>query len=259
MDLELIIIAIFCYVDDKVKDINRHPQSKLYPGELITLGLLFALKGGKYRRFYRWLKNNFLYLFPCLPEQSKLFRLLESHSDWCDKFLVEPTILNIIDTYGIEIIHPIREGRSDKQFGKKGKSNHRWIVGVKWAVIINQQGKIVLHDVKTANVCDNNFNSLVEEGIGERGITFGDAGFRSKNGLPPNLKICKRGEWNERMLIERLYSQVTQTCSLKKISHRVEKYIRARLQYVAALVNCLCDLSEQLFSNPLQSWLEFVL
>jgi hypothetical protein len=51
--------------------------------------------------------------------------------------------MSIIDTYGIELIHPRREGRSDAQLGRKGKSNGRWIVGVKWAVLINQRGEIV--------------------------------------------------------------------------------------------------------------------
>jgi hypothetical protein len=35
-------------------------------------------------------------------------------------------VLGVIDTYGIELIHPIREGRSPQQIGRKGVSNHRW-------------------------------------------------------------------------------------------------------------------------------------
>ena len=44
-------------------------------------------------------------------------------------FLGRPTVLGVIDTYGIELIHPVREGRSSQQIGRKGLSNHRWIVG----------------------------------------------------------------------------------------------------------------------------------
>ena len=40
-------------------------------------------------------------------------------------------MLGVIDTYGIELIHPMREGRSPQQIGRKGLSNHRWIVGGK--------------------------------------------------------------------------------------------------------------------------------
>ncbi len=32
---------------------------------------------------------------------------------------------------GIELIHPMREGRSPQQIGRKGLSNHRWMVGGK--------------------------------------------------------------------------------------------------------------------------------
>jgi len=41
-----IILHIFCLVDDKLPKIPRHSQAKLYPSELVTIGILFALKGG---------------------------------------------------------------------------------------------------------------------------------------------------------------------------------------------------------------------
>lgn len=36
MTTELIIIAIFCLVDDRLPVIQKHPQAKLYPSELVT-------------------------------------------------------------------------------------------------------------------------------------------------------------------------------------------------------------------------------
>jgi hypothetical protein len=45
-----------------------------------------------------------------------------------DKFLAEPSAESLLDSFGVELIHPIREGRSPAQIGKKGVSNHRWIV-----------------------------------------------------------------------------------------------------------------------------------
>jgi len=35
-------------------------------------------------------------------------------------FLGRPTVLGVIDTYGVELIHPMREGRSPQQIGRKG-------------------------------------------------------------------------------------------------------------------------------------------
>ena len=48
MTTEDIIIQIFCFVDEEMKEIPKHPQAKLYPSELVTIGILFALKGGHF-------------------------------------------------------------------------------------------------------------------------------------------------------------------------------------------------------------------
>lgn len=117
-----------------------HPQAKLAPSEVVTLGLLFALKGSGTRVFYRWAKRDLKPLFPKLPERTRLFCLLAAHHDGTQVFLASPTVLGICDSYGIELVHPMREGRSETQIGKKGKSNHRWIVGAKLALVLNQWG-----------------------------------------------------------------------------------------------------------------------
>src|SRR5438046_7280116 len=81
------------------------------------------------RPFYRWLTRDSRALFPHLPERTRLFRLCTTPHDWTQAFLAAPTVLGVIDTYGIELVHPMREGRSSQQIGRKGLSNHRWIVG----------------------------------------------------------------------------------------------------------------------------------
>ena len=117
------ITALFCQVADQIPDIPKHPQASLWPSEVVTLGLLHALKGVGNRPFYRWLTRDYRPLFPRLPERTRLFRLLRTHHDWTQAFLASPTVLGVIDTYGIELIHPIREGRSPQQIGRKGVSN----------------------------------------------------------------------------------------------------------------------------------------
>ena len=84
----------------------------LWPSEIVTLGLLHALKGGSNRAFYRWLTRDYHALFPCLPQRTRLFGPFQTLQDWTKGFLATPTVLGIIDTYGIELIHPMREGRS---------------------------------------------------------------------------------------------------------------------------------------------------
>lgn len=63
-----------------------------------------------------------------------------------------------MDSFGIELTHPRREGRSDKQIGKKGKSNLRWIVGAKLCFVLDHMGRVVDWAVDTANVHDAEFS-----------------------------------------------------------------------------------------------------
>jgi len=54
---------------------------------------------------------------------------------------------------------------------------------------------------KLAHVPDNAFHGLIAEFADEM-IILGDIGFHAKDGDPPNLKVCKRGRWNVRMVVE---------------------------------------------------------
>ena len=196
------ITALFYEVDEQLRAIPKHPEAHLWPSEVVTLGLLHALKGGGNRAFYRWLTRDYRPLFPRLPERTRLFRLFTTHQDWTQAFLAAPTVLGVIDTYGIELIHPMREGRSPQQIGRKGLSNHRWIVGGKLCLLLNQWGLIVGWACATANVADNTFQWLIQQ-VDGRMIVLSDTGFHAAEGDPSNLKLCQRGEWEDRMLVEK--------------------------------------------------------
>ena len=133
------ITALFCQVDDQLPAIPKLPEARLWPSEVVTLGLLHALKGVGNRAFYRWLMRDYRALFPRVPERTRLFRLFRTPQDWTQVFLAAPTVLGVIDTCGIELIHPTREGRSPQQIGRKGLANHRWIVGGKLCLAVNQR------------------------------------------------------------------------------------------------------------------------
>lgn len=68
MTTEDFITELFCRIDDQMKDIAKHPQANLYPSEVVTLAVLFALKGVGDRAFYRWIARDYRPLFPKLPE-----------------------------------------------------------------------------------------------------------------------------------------------------------------------------------------------
>lgn len=247
MPMEDIIIHLFCIIDDELADVKQHDQARLHPSETVTIGAMYALKGGGYRAFYRWLSKNWRHLFPKLPERSRLLRLLGHYRTLTDRFLQKPSFFTVMDSFGIEMIHPIREGRSPDQVGKKGKSNHRWIVGVKWCPLINNRGEVVDWDWNTANEHDQVFRPVAEQYDGET-ITLTDSGFVLADAPPSNIKLCTRGTWNERMLIETINSLVTVVFHSKKISQRVDTYIEARLAYMTALINILLRITDGVLS-----------
>lgn len=232
------IIELFCCIDDQMKNVKKHSQALLYPSELVTLGCLQALKGGGGRAFYRWLTRDYSELFPKLPVRTRLFRLFKTHQRWTAGFLAKPSLLGVIDSFGIELIHPMREGRSPNQIGKKGISNHRWIVGGKLCLAVNHLGAVIGWSWLTANVHDSCFHPVIEFFKADS-VIFSDTGFHSAKGDPENLKCCKRGQWNDRMLIETVFSMLTTICHFKKVSHRVEEYFQARLAFTVAIFNLL--------------------
>jgi hypothetical protein len=232
------ITALFYEIDAQLRAIPKHPEAHLWPSEVVTLGLLHALKGVGNRAFYRWLTRDYRPLFPRLPERTRLFRLFRTHQDWARVFLAAPTVLGVIDAYGIALIHPIREGRSPQQMGRKGVSNHRWMVGGKLCLLLNQWGLIVAWECATANVADNTFQGLIRQ-CEERMIVLSDMGFHAAAGDPTNLKLCQRGAWQDRMLVETVLSMLTLITHFKRVMHRVWAYFQARLAFTMAAFNVL--------------------
>jgi hypothetical protein len=45
-------------------------------------------------------------------------------------------------------------------------------------------------------------------------------GFHAAEGEPANLKLCPRGEWQDRMLVETVLSMLTLVCHFKQVMHR---------------------------------------
>jgi len=137
------ITELFCRVDDAMSNYPKHTQVSLHPSEVVTIAMLYALKKCGQRAFWRWLTRDFRSLFPNLRSRTRLFRQINSHRRYINIFMADPSMIGIIDSYSIELLHPVREGRSQRQIDKKGKSNHRWIVGGKLCYLLNYLGLIV--------------------------------------------------------------------------------------------------------------------
>ena len=238
MTTEDFISELFYWVDESMMDIPKHRLSHLWPSEIVTIGLLFALKGVGNRAFYRWLNRDWRKLFPVLPERTRWFRLLATHRTWTDEFLATPTVLGVVDSYGIELLHPMREGRSRQQIGRKGQSHPRWIVGGKLCLLLTQWGLVVGWDCAGANAPDTAFHPLIET-YEEEMIVLSDSAFHAKAGDPINLNLCDRGLWNTRMLVEIVLSMVSGVCHLEKVAHRTWAAFQTRLAFTLATFNLL--------------------
>lgn len=80
-------------------------------------------------------------------------------------------------------------------------------------------------------------------------ITLADLGFRDANGALFHLKFCYKGTWNERMVVETVYSMLTVVGDLKKVFHRTPVHLFAYLACVACMFNVLYDLFHRLHPN----------
>lgn len=183
-------------------------------------------------------------LFGGLPDRTNIGRNLLKHQQLCDSLLEQPSVLNVVDSYPIELLFPIRAGRTKQQIGKKGRDKGRWSIGMKLCWILNTYGLVMGWSYDTLNRFDTTFHGLVTA-FKEEAVILADLGFRSKKDIPDNLKLCRKGTWNERMVVETTFSLLTVVCHAKKMFHRRLPQLEARFAYSAAMFNLLLTLARQ--------------
>ena len=77
------------------------------------------------------------------------------------------TVLGIMDSYGIELLHPVREREKTQhpRIATIGKSNHRWIINylmeAKFCFLLNQFGLIVCWDTESGKDHDTIFHPMI--------------------------------------------------------------------------------------------------
>ena len=102
--------------------------------------------------------------------------------------MAETTFFSVIDMYPIELLFPIREGRSKQQVGKKNKDKGSWSIGIKLCWLLNETCRVAAWDWDTMNVHDQTFHPVVEPFVGQT-IVLADYGFRDQEGIPENMKL----------------------------------------------------------------------
>jgi hypothetical protein len=238
MTTEDFISAWFSRVDAAMQDVPKPPLANLWPREVMTLGLLLALKGVGTRACYRGVDRDLPRLFPAVPERTRRFRRLALHRQGTEKFLANPAVLGVVESYGSEWRHPRREGRRAQQIGRKGNSTHRWSVGGKLGLLLTHLGVGVAWDGAGAQVPDTAVQPRMEAVEDER-MVLRDEGFPAQEGTPPHLKLWRRGRWNTRMLVETVVSRLTGVCQLKTVLHRTGAAFQVRLAFTLAAFNLL--------------------
>lgn len=255
MSTEDFVTGLFYRADTAMSGVPKHPQAQLWPGEVVTLAILYALKGRGQRAFYRWADRDLRPLFPNLPERTRLFRLFAVHRGWANRFLAEPTTLfGVADSFGVEMINTLRLGRSRRQIGRRGFCARRWVAGVKLGLVLNAHGQVCAWDADVAGAYDADaFGHLVARFAG-RMIVLADSNFHkspfhrrrdyARDPDPPNLKLCPRGRWGERKLVETVLSMISGgtgsgVCALKKVTGRCWANLMAHLGAALAAFNVL--------------------
>lgn len=242
------IVELFYRVDTALADVPRHPQAKLWPGEVATLTILYALKGRGERPFYRWASRDLRGLFPQLPDRTRLFRLFAVHRDWTLRFLADPTFFGIADSFGVEMLNTLRLGRSDRQIGRRGHCARRWIAGVKFGLVVNARGQVCAWDADVAGAYDADAFAHLIARFREEMIVLADCNFHkspfhrrdyAQDPDPPNLKLCPRGHWGERHLIETVLSMFTRILDFKRVTERCWANLMAHLGAAVAAFNVL--------------------
>ena len=233
------ILTLFCQIDDQMAAVPRRPDAKLYPSEVVTLALLFAIKGVGTRAFYRWLMRDCQACFPHLPERTRLFRLFKTHRHGRPSFWPRRRCWGLPTAMGSS--SSIRYGRAqpapDRQERQKSPSVDRRRQAV---FCVESVGCGLCVDCATANVHDAHFHPLIAQFV-DTMIVLTDMGFHAKTGDPANMKVCQRGTWNGRMLVETIFSLLTTVFHGKKVRQRVWEYFQARVAWTMAAFNLLAQ------------------
>jgi hypothetical protein len=90
-------------------------------------------------------------------------------------------------------------------------------------------------------VYDGSASQHLVDGVADEMIVFADEAFSKVGWHPSHLRICQRGEWNVRIIIETVLSMLTLVCHFKKVMHRVGDYFKSRVGYTMALFNLLME------------------
>lgn len=106
-------------------------------------------------------------------------------------------------------------------------------------MLLNHLGLVVDWDVDTANVYGGSKFQHLVDAVADEMVVLADPPFEKVGWDSTNLKVCPKGTWNDRMIVETILSMLTVVCHFKKVGHRVWVYFKSRVGDTMALSNIL--------------------
>lgn len=251
-DLELILIAIYCFVDDFIKTILpfiRHalkrpdrvtPPTKkhnLTIAELVSLAIFRFFTGHKnWKDFYQHIDTYHAKDFPSLPTYqnflasvnhlSGLAALLLNGFMSVFKRITKESDLKFADSTRIEVCGIKREfsHKVCKGLAKKSKSSMGWFYGFRLHIICNELMQILNLKITTATVDERKGLCAMWRNI--FGMIIADAGYVSKELREKGLRLGKH-----------LFTSVR--ANMKKIMTETKHQLLKLRQYVETVFSVL--------------------
>ena len=120
--------------------------------------------------------------------------------------------------------------------GKKGYRKHRWMVGGKLGVIVNQWGLLCAWECAPANDHETHGQPLLAQCDGQMSVLT-DTGCHAQTGDPGNMQVGPRGTWNTRRRVATVWSMLTPVLHSKTMGQRVWASCRARVAWTRAVLH----------------------
>lgn len=257
MNDEELIIHVFICLDNTIQTLvlDRHPgpPGQLSLSEVLTVMVLHPLlkPGMSLKRFHRWLKANWLHLFPGLVEYSRLRRLFKQAREYLVVAQQKLADLNsfglVADGTSLPVMHN-RRGLWAKSFREARHvycaSKDEWSWGFLLQLVIDQAGQIAFFAVSTEAEIKQLVNIL--EDLANRWV-LGDKGFRGKeihDRLWRDKQIrIKLTNSKERTWIENVIGVLKNKLGLDRIRVRTISSLLARVTAILCAYNLVQTLN----------------
>src|SRR3954449_12531118 len=264
MDLETLIIVVFCVVDDLVRDLcrecrlrQRGPAPVLADGEVLTVEVVGEFLGlGTDRGLHAYFRRHFGHLFPGLRRVHRTTFLRQAANLWVAKHALWRRLLavtghdpavTLVDSMPVPVCrfaraHRCRGSRGFAAFGYDALA-HQTYYGLRLHLLVAWPGVITAATLAPANEADLAVAPQLLAGLAGRAL--GDKGYWSPalraalapDGLdliaPPRGKSAGAKRWPPRLVqtrrrIETVLGQLAERYHAKRVRARDEWHLLAR-------------------------------